>query len=190
MATKKTGKPNGRPSKYDPKSHPVVARAMSRLGATQPEIAEALQVALSNMREWMKRYPEFQAAIKEGKALADSHVEDGLYRRALGYEYTETKVVEEANKVGIAIGRDENGKAKLTPAIVVRTETTTKQRAPDVASQIFWLKNRKPDVWRDVQLRELTGKDGEPISVRFGDISAQLLPELAGDGAKEAPRKD
>ena len=179
------GKKVGRPLKYDKGRFPVVARAMARLGATDKQIAEALGASVSSLNEWKKR-PEFLDALKDGKAVADSHVEDGLYRRALGYEYTETKVVEEANKVGVAMGTDEQGKTTLTPAVVVRTEVVTKQRAPDVTAQIFWLKNRKPEEWRDVQQRELSGKDGGPISLTHETLLRKLLPELAGGGEKTA----
>ena len=155
----------GRPPKYDAVRFPVVARSMARLGATLPEIAEALQVSLAAIKVWQK-HPEFVAAIKDGKALADSHVEDGLYRRALGYEYVETKIIERGDSTV--------------------TETTTKQRAPDVTAQIFWLKNRKPAEWRDVQQRELSGKDGGPISITHDALAGKLLPELVGGGKAKA----
>jgi hypothetical protein len=46
--------------------------------------------------------------------------------------------------------------------------------APDVTAQIFWLKNRQPDRWREKQQMEHTGKDGGPIQTKteldFGDL--------------------
>ena len=172
--SKAKAKKTGRPSKYEGERFCVVARSMARLGATDEEIAEALGVSVASLGNW-KKIPEFLGALKEGKAQADSHVEEGLYRRAIGYEYTETKVVEEAHKTGIALNKD----GKLTPAIVVRTETMTKQRAPDVTAQIFWLKNRKPAEWRDVQHQEVTGKDGGPVEFSYTRIRRKLLPEVA-----------
>ena len=180
---KGSGKKVGRPPKYDEERFPVVARAMARLGATDKEVADALGVALATLKTW-KKIPEFVAALKEGKALADAHVEDGLYQRAIGYEYREVKVVQEANEVGVAIGGGDDGKATLMPAVVIRTETVSKQRAPDVTAQIFWLKNRKPEEWRDVQQRELSGKDGGPISLTHETLLRKLLPEAAGGGEK------
>ncbi|MDR3348813.1 MAG: DNA-packaging protein [Acidaminococcales bacterium] len=35
----------------------------------------------------------------------------------------------------------------------------------DTAAMIFWLKNRKPDKWRDRAQHEITGKDGGPVSL-------------------------
>jgi hypothetical protein len=34
---------------------------------------------------------------------------------------------------------------------------------PDVTAQIFWLKNRRRDEWRDKQEHEHTGKDGAAL---------------------------
>jgi hypothetical protein len=41
-----------------------------------------------------------------------------------------------------------------------------KHYPPDPTSCIFWLKNRRPDLWRDVQARE------HAIEVRPGDLTA------------------
>ena len=35
----------------------------------------------------------------------------------------------------------------------------------DTAAQIFWLKNRRPDEWRDKQQVERAGKDGGPLQI-------------------------
>ena len=60
----------------------------------------------------------------------DIQVENALLKRALGYDYTEEKV-----EVSEKDGR------KVTQ--------TVKHVAPDTTAQIFWLKNRRPDRWRD-----------------------------------------
>lgn len=68
-------------------------------------------------------------------------------KRALGYTYTEVK--KEGTENGI-----KNGTAKVT--------VTEKTMPPDVAAIIFWLKNRKPDVWREIitETQELLEDDG------------------------------
>ena len=65
------------------------------------------------------------------KEVADARVESALYKRAIGYEYTETSK---------EVGPDGT-----------KTKTTTKQVAPDVTAQIYWLNNRRPDRWRNKQ---------------------------------------
>ena len=76
-----------------------------------------------------KHLPILQA-LKKGKEVIDIEVENALLKRALGYDYTEK--TQEKFKDG-----------KMSAKMV------TKHVAPDVASIIFWLKNRRPDKWRD-----------------------------------------
>jgi len=132
--------------KYDPTRHPDAIGALARRGLTDEQIAKSLKIARSTLAEWRKNHPEVSDALKEGKLIADGQVEKALYRRACGYSYTEKKVI------------------KL-PDGSVRSEITEKEIAPDTTAQIFWLKNRMPKEWRDVQQREVTGKEGGPIEV-------------------------
>ena len=96
----------------------------------------------STLYEWKKKYPEISEALKKGKEVIDRQVENALLKRALGYEYEEVKQI---------IEKDEKGKDRK------RIEKTVKQVAPDTTAQIFWLKNRKPDEWRDRQNIEHSG---------------------------------
>lgn len=133
----------GRPSLYDPERHPIWAEGLAKLGKIEDEIAAAMGINVDTLREWKKKHPEFSVALKIGKSEADTTVERSLFKRAIGYEYEEIKIV--------------NGGE--------RTEKTIKQVAPDTTAQIFWLKNRKPEEWRDKVHQEITGKDGGPISI-------------------------
>jgi hypothetical protein len=76
-------------------------------------------------------------------------VEQSLFRRALGYEFEEAKVIAVDGKVQ-------------------RIEKTKKQMAPDVVACIFWLKNRLPDKWRDKH--EIEGKLDIPLVIQRGDV--------------------
>lgn len=128
----------GRPSLYNPDFHPKKASELCLAGKTDQEIAAALGVNEATLTNWKKQYPDFLASLKESKDAADAPVVKSLYQRALGYEYTETSV-------------------KKDPERGTTTTTTTKQVAPDVTAQIFWLKNRQPRDWRDKHDIEHTG---------------------------------
>ena len=61
---------------------------------------------------------------------------------------------------------------------LVVTKEVTKEVAPDVTAQIFWLKNRKPEQWRDKQDVDLSGQVNNP----FANLSTADLKKLIGDG--------
>lgn len=106
------------------------------------------------MYEWKKAYAEIADALKKGKEVADIEVENALYKRALGYDFEETKVEVEAN-----------GKKKIT--------NITRHIAPDVTAQIFWLKNRRPDKWRDKPMPAVvTEKEVDLLSAAFKELEA------------------
>jgi transcriptional regulator with XRE-family HTH domain len=141
MAGKKSQNKNtkrGAPTKYDPEAHPSYARALAIEGLTLEEIAEKLGVTVPTLWEWRKKHSEFFNAIKEGKEQADANVEMSLYKRALGYSYTERKVID----------LSDGG---------TRIETVVKEVVPDVGAQCMWLKNRRPDKWRDKHEIEHSG---------------------------------
>lgn len=52
----------------------------------------------------------------------------------------------------------------------------TKKRyiPPSTTAQIFWLKNRKREHWRDVSKTEVTGADGKPLEFQQVQV---YLPE-------------
>lgn len=98
----------------------------------------------TTLTDWQKRFPIISATLKEGKAPVDLEVENALLKRALGYEYEEVTTEEEVYPTGKT---DEDG----NPINIIKTKTkrTTKMVIPDTTAQIFWLKNRRPDKWRD-----------------------------------------
>ena len=152
-----TSRPAHRPSKYDPDRHPLWAEGLAKTGKTNAAIAAAFGIAKSTLQEWEKNYPELSVALKIGKSEADTQVERSLFKRAMGYEYEEVKTVN-------------NGE---------RVEKTVKQVAPDVTAQIFWLKNRKPEEWRDKVHQEVTGKDGGPMETVIRDMPDDEIEKRA-----------
>jgi hypothetical protein len=129
MAARSNPKKNGRPTTYRAE-YARLGFWMAQAGKTNEEIAAELGVAESTFYCWLKKHPKFTEALKAGREEPDRLVEQSLFQRAIGYDYEEVKIITGDNP---------------------RTETTMKQKAPDVVAQIFWLKNRRPDRWRDKQ---------------------------------------
>lgn len=153
----------GRPTLYDPEQSPLLARYHMRGGATREELAAHLGVSLTTLYEWQSRYPDFAEAIKTTAKEANLAVEDSLYKRAMGYEYEEVETV--------ITGEGERLRKQV--------KKTVKRVAPDVTAQIFWLKNRERDRWRDKHDLEHTGKDGGPIEVAY-DPRDELMRRVTG----------
>ncbi|WP_333657020.1 hypothetical protein [Tissierella praeacuta] len=85
------------------------------------------------------------------KDVIDRQVENALLKRALGYKYEE--VTYERTEV---MGIDEAGNTDMAPGTKIKT--VIKEVVPDTTAQIFWLKNRKPNEWRDKRDIEHSGQ--------------------------------
>ena len=116
----------------------ILIQGMARDGLTQQQIANNLGISIDTLIENKKKYSEFNDALKKGKEVVDFEVENALLKRALGYEYEEETY--------------ENG---------ILTKKVKKQVPPDTTAQIFWLKNRKPNNWKD---RVETDEDREAVA--------------------------
>lgn len=138
----------GRPSKYDP-AFAEQARKLCELGATDAEIASFFEVDVRSIYNWKLEHPEFLQALKRGKDEADELVEQRLFARATGYSQDAVKIFQHEGK----------------PVTVEYVE----HFPPDVTAAIFWLKNRRPEKWRDRQQHDHTH-----------GVEASLLEFLAG----------
>jgi hypothetical protein len=126
----------------------------ARNGMIDENIMEALGIKKDTFYRWKKEKPEFAAALSRGKEVADIQVESALFRRALGYKFEE--VTRELLPVVIE-GELQRDKYGMPIQELQITKAVTKEVAPEVAAQIFWLKNRKPEQWRDKQEIKHTG---------------------------------
>ena len=102
----------------------------ARDGLTDEQISEKMGINRRTLTDWKSKYDPISLTLKRGKEVVDRQVENALLKRALGYEYEEVKEKFEGGE--------------MTERTVVKKEVI-----PDTTAQIFWLKNRKPDKWRD-----------------------------------------
>lgn len=127
----------------------------ARDGLSLEQIAKNMGVADSTLRVWIQKFPAISAAIKRGQAPVDIEVENALLKRALGFECEET--VEE-------IEETPTGKYDPDGKPIVKTKKHLKRYKKfipgDTTAMIFWLKNRKPEQWKDKREQVVSTKDG------------------------------
>lgn len=152
----------GRPSKYKPE-YAEQASKLCALGATYRDLAEFFEVAESTISLWKIEHREFSESLKLAKEAADARVEQSLYRRALGYSHDSVHV------------SNYQGAITMTPIV--------EHFPPDTTACIFWLKNRKPEEWRDIKAIEHDiGKRLEKLAERDLDNRLAELLRKAGAG--------
>lgn len=117
-----------RPSNYRVK-YLEPTRKLIEAGATEQEVADVIGIKRDTLIRWAKQNPAFRDALKMGKDGPDQRVERSLYHRAIGYSFDAKKIFQHEGK----------------PVIVPYREHIP----PDTTACIFWLKNRRPDLWRD-----------------------------------------
>lgn len=104
----------------------LLLEGWARDGLSDEQIAHNIGIVSSTYYEWKKKHKEISEALKKGKEVVDFQVENALLKNALGYKFTEQAVTRDGDVV-----------------------TVEKYMAPNTVAQIFWLKNRKPDKWKD-----------------------------------------
>ncbi len=132
----------------------------ARDGLTDEQIACNMGIRRETLIEWKKKYPNISNTLKKNKEIVDYEVENALLKRALGYDYTETTRERMLNK--------ETGEYEL-----VITKEVHKEIAPDTTAGIFWLKNRKPEDWRDKRDISLEGN----LNNNIANLSDEELNE-------------
>lgn len=164
------GEGGGRPTKYRP-AYCKQAKALTKLGATDWDLASFFEVSIDTITEWKLRHPKFSASIKLGKAPSDKRVEQSLYRRATGYSYQAVKIFQV------------EGRPLLVPYV--------EHVPPDPTAMIFWLKNRRKDKWRDFKATELSTPPGRPLQTQtYVATSEQLLGDYFAKIAGAAAAAD
>jgi len=174
MHMNKESKPNGRPSVFKA-DYTNQAAKLCLLGATDKDLADFYGVSQRTINTWKEKHPEFLHSLKSGKDAANERVKRSLYQRAIGYENPDVDI------------RAVNGK-------IVQTKFV-KRYPPDTTACIFWLKNRMPEEWRDVQHQRIGGEGEKPVELQVNDdrplkdVPYERLCELA-NLVMETPRPD
>ena len=140
----------------------IQLEAWARDGLTDEQIAGNMGINVRTLYLWKKKNVQIFQSLKIGKEVADIEVENALRKKALGFRETEQTVTTRKTV------EYENGKRirEISEPIVTEVE---KYYPPDTTAQIFWLKNRKPEKWRDKQEQKVDLTEAVKIIDSIGD---------------------
>lgn len=116
----------------------------ARDGLTEEQIAKNMGVSRSTLSDYKVKYPDILRAIKNSKEVADREVENALFNKATGYTVKLKKPMKVRH-----VEYDEVSGRKVAEYERIEYIEEEVHVPADTTAQIFWLKNRKPNDWRD-----------------------------------------
>lgn len=119
----------------------LVIFGWARDGLTDKQICKNMGIGETTFCAWKERFPEIVDALKKGRRPVEIEVENALLKSALGFSVFVKKPVK------VRSVRYEEKKRVEEEKIVYADEEV--YIPPSNTAQIFWLKNRKVDRWRD-----------------------------------------
>lgn len=125
----------------------ILLEGWAREGLTDEQIAHNMGVSRKTLAEWKKKYGDIGDTLKKGKEIVDYEVENALLKKALGYTVKEQKLTKDGELIEIE-----------------------REIPPDTTAQIFWLKNRRPDKWRDKVENVNINEDDKELKINIVDV--------------------
>lgn len=144
------------------KDNLILLNAWARDGLTDEQISKNIGINPKTLYQWKKKYDPISNALKRGKEIVDYEVENTLLKKALGGFVVEEQTIEELNARGEMTTRKVKSKRYLPP---------------DTTALIFWLKNRKPDVWMDRKAKEVSQDSNQMLAKYFEILDQEILDE-------------
>lgn len=143
-----------------------------RDGDSQKLACKKAGIGDSTFHDWIKAKPEFAERIKKAKeeflATITGKLEATLWKRAMGYEVTET----ETEYIS-----DKDGKPKIK-----NQKTKVKHIQPDTGALIFALTNVAPEKWvnrQKVESQAVKPTEEESHNYCFEDLPDDVLFDIA-----------
>lgn len=152
-----------------------------REGDSQKLACNKVGIGTTAFHDWVNKDTKFAKDIKRAKedfqATIVGKLEASLWKRAIGYEVTETET---------EYTSDKNGKPRIKSQ-----KTKVKHIQPEVGALVFALTNVAPDKWVNRQRVDntiLTKEKEEEQTYHFEDLPDDLLFNLA-DKLQDAEKK-
>lgn len=151
-------------------------KQLSKLGATEREMAHFLDVDEATFRRWKHEHPKLCAAVKLGKGPPNRRTEMSLFHRANGYSHDAEEIVPYDHK---EIEYEADGKTvkKVIFEKRILRVPIVKHYPPDTTAGIFFLRNRERQKWQNFKAVEISTPPGKPLQT---EVHHTGEPELIG----------
>ena len=118
-----------------------------------------------------KKYSDISDTLKIKKEIVDTQVENALLRKALGIN----KIVKKPIKVKEVLY---DGGKRISEKEHIEYADEELYIPPDTTAQIFWLKNRKPEEWRDKKDVAVEGNINSVVSSMSDEAFDERIESL------------
>lgn len=169
----------------------------ARDGLKDTQIADNMGINVSTLYTWKNRYSEINEALKKGKEVVDYEIENSLISTMKKHTLTTTqykmvkkdKLVLQAERKKFAnmykLEHPEATKMQILIAVAEHIPVyeqipyvkTVTEVDPNISSMIFWLKNRRPEKYRDQTFKKLNEAQARK-AIAEANISEKQLKAL------------
>ena len=133
-----------------------------RNGLTDEQIASNIGINKSTLYDWSKKFPKFSNSLKKGLEEANIAVENALFKSACGYDYEETT-------------EELKWDHKTSSWVMMVTKRQKKHMPASQTAQIFWLKNRRAENWRDkIDNSKPLNEETDALSRAFEELMGNI----------------
>lgn len=122
-------------------------RGWALQGSTDEEMYAMLGVSKDTFYKWKKEYPEFKESIKKGKQMSNGELLNSAFTQSIGFRYKDSIAVKVKDYAWfINPVTNETELKQIEKVEVVEVE---RYAPPNPTMNIFMLKNRMPDEYKD-----------------------------------------
>ena len=169
-------------------------RSWARDGLTNEQIAKKIGVKRQTFQRWLSTYSDMSDALKKGKEIIDAEIEDSFISVMKKHTLTTTqyKMVKKdefnlkAERTKFAnVYKLDHPNATKNEILIATAENvevyekipiskTVTEVDPNTSAIIFWLKNRRPDIYRDQTFQKLNEANARKTLAEAQLSEAQL----------------
>lgn len=139
---------------WEKKENLIRVQGWARDGLTMIQIAKNMGIGKNTLYKWLRNSDDIENAVIIGRDTADRQVENALFKNAIGFYFKEEQLTDDGRKVEVR-----------------------KYFRPNTGAQIHWLKNRKPNEWRDK--KDITHGGNINQNINMQGLSEDELRNLA-----------